>query len=105
MLLRRCVYQIPAISMCTSLVIWYIVDGHPAGVIVFTFVFIFVDFYFVVKYPRFTVVAIISIVTQGKLNQRYIFISAWLTSQSLDYWIRIGSGEAREGGEYAPTRA
>lgn len=56
--------------MCTSLVIWYIVDGHPAGVIVFVFLFIFVEFYFVMKYPRFTVVAIISIITQGKLNRR-----------------------------------
>lgn len=54
--------------MCTSLVIWYIVDGHPAGVIVFVFVFIFVEFYFLMKYPRFTVVAVISIVTQGKLG-------------------------------------
>lgn len=54
--------------MCTSLVIWYIVDGHPAGVIVFVFIFIFVEFYFLMKYPRFTVVAIISIVTQGKLK-------------------------------------
>lgn len=53
-----------AIAMCTSLVIWYIVDGHPAGVIVFIFVFVFVEFYFLMKYPRFTVVAIISVVTQ-----------------------------------------
>lgn len=52
--------------MCTSLIIWYIVDGHPAGVIVFVFVFVSVEFYFLMKYPRFTVVAIISIVTQGK---------------------------------------
>lgn len=58
--------QIPALAMCTSFVIWYIVDGHPAGVIVFLFVFIFVEFYFLLKYPRFTVVAIISMVTQGK---------------------------------------
>ena len=81
-----------AISMCTSLVIWYIVDGHPAGVIVFVFVFIFVEFYFLMKYPRFTVVAVISIVTQGKLDSRYR-ISTWLTSSSLDHWIRIGSEE------------
>ncbi|KAF6238277.1 hypothetical protein HO173_003557 [Letharia columbiana] len=52
------------IAMCTSLVIWYIVDGHPAGVIVFVFVFVFFEFYFLMKYPRFTVVAIISVVTQ-----------------------------------------
>lgn len=53
-----------ALAMCTSFVIWYIVDGHPAGVIVFLFVFIFVEFYFLLRYPRFTVVAIISVVTQ-----------------------------------------
>lgn len=57
-----------AIAMCTSLVIWYVVDGHPAGVLVFLFVFVFVEFYFLMKYPRFTVVAIISVVTQGKLR-------------------------------------
>lgn len=59
-------YILLAIAMCTSLVIWYIVDGHPAGVIVFLFVFIFIEFYFLIRYPRITVVAIISIVTQGK---------------------------------------
>lgn len=64
--------------MCTSLVIWYIVDGHPAGVIVFIFVFIFMDFYFLMKYPRFTVVAVISIVTQGK-NVLPLPILTWLT--------------------------
>lgn len=51
--------------MCTSLVIWYIVDGHPAGVLVFVFVFVFVELYFLMRYPRFVVVTIISIVTQG----------------------------------------
>ena len=66
MLPRSHAYQTPAIAMCTSLIIWYIVDGHPAGVIVFVFVFVSVEFYFLMKYPRFTVVAIISIVTQGK---------------------------------------
>lgn len=81
--------------MCTSLVIWYIVDGHPAGVIVFVFVFIFVEFYFLMKYPRFTVVAIISIVTQGKLGSRYRIYN-WLTLSSLDHWIRIRSEEDRD---------
>lgn len=57
--------------MCTSLVIWYIVDGHPAGVIVFIFVFVFVEFYFLMKYPRFTVVAIISVVTQGEIDSPF----------------------------------
>ena len=57
--------------MCTSLVIWYIVDGHPAGVIVFLFIFVFFEFYFLMKYPRFVVVALISVITQGKF--RFIF--------------------------------
>ena len=60
--------------MCTSLVIWYIVDGHPAGVLVFVFVFVFVEFYFLMKYPRFVVVALISIVTQGKSDSPSLFI-------------------------------
>ena len=51
--------------------IWYIVDGHPAGVIVFIFVFVFVEFYFLMKYPRFTVVAIISVVTQGEIDSPF----------------------------------
>ena len=54
--------------MCTSFVIWYIVNGHPAGVIVFVFVFVFVEFYFILKYPRFVIVAILSIVTQSKTS-------------------------------------
>ena len=60
--------------MCTSLVIWYIVDGHPAGVLVFVFVFVFVEFYFLVKYPRFVVVAILAIVTQGNFHSPSLFV-------------------------------
>ena len=60
--------------MCTSLVIWYIVDGHPAGVLVFVFVFVFVEFYFLVKYPRFVVVALISIVTQGEFDSPSLLV-------------------------------
>lgn len=52
--------------MCTSFIIWYIVDGKTAGVIVFLFVFIFVEFYFVLAYPRFVIIALLSVVTQGK---------------------------------------
>lgn len=50
--------------MCTSFVIWYIVDGKTGGVIFFLFFFIFVELYFLLKYPRFTVVVILSIITQ-----------------------------------------
>ncbi|KAK3313703.1 hypothetical protein B0H66DRAFT_358322 [Apodospora peruviana] len=52
------------IAMCTSLVIWYIVDGHTAGAIVFLWLFTFVDFYFLLKYPRFIPAIIISMITQ-----------------------------------------
>lgn len=50
--------------MCTSLVIWYIVDGKTGGVIFFLFFFIFAEFYFLLRYPRFTVVVILSMITQ-----------------------------------------
>ena len=53
-----------AIAMCTSFLIWYIVDGKTPGVIVLLFVFTFCEFYFVLKYPRFIVIALISMVTQ-----------------------------------------
>lgn len=50
--------------MCTSYLIWYIVDGKTPGVIVLIFLFTFCEFYFVLKYPRFIVIALISMVTQ-----------------------------------------
>ena len=50
--------------MCTSLVIWYIVDGKTGGVIVFLWFFIFVEIYFILKFPRFIVIVILSMVTQ-----------------------------------------
>lgn len=53
-----------AIAMVTSMIIWYIVNGNAAGVIVFIFVFTFIEFYFLLKFPRLTVIALISMVTQ-----------------------------------------
>lgn len=38
--------------MCTSIVIWYIVNGYPVGVIVFFFVFTFVEFYFLIEFKN-----------------------------------------------------
>ncbi|KAL8869182.1 MAG: hypothetical protein Q9174_004462 [Haloplaca sp. 1 TL-2023] len=52
------------IAMCTSYLIWYIANGETAGIIVLLFVFTFLEFYFVLKYPRFIVIALISMVTQ-----------------------------------------
>lgn len=52
------------IAMCTSYVIWYAVNGETLGVIILIFVFTFCETYFVLKYPRFIVIALISMVTQ-----------------------------------------
>ena len=72
--------------MCTSLVIWYIVNGHTTGVIVFLFIFVFVEFYFLMKYPRFVIVALLSIVTQGG-EITWSFTWDLLMGHSLDNWI------------------
>ena len=52
------------IAMCTSLVIWYIVDGQTAGVITMLWLFMFFELYFLIKYPRFAIIAMLSMVTQ-----------------------------------------
>ena len=41
----------------------YIVDGKTGGVIVFLFLWIFLAFYFVLKFPKLLVVALLSLVT------------------------------------------
>ncbi|KAL9612496.1 MAG: hypothetical protein Q9167_002927 [Letrouitia subvulpina] len=53
-----------AIATCTSFIIWYIVDGKTGGVIPVIWFFIFIEFYFLLRFPRFTVVALLSMVTQ-----------------------------------------
>ena len=50
--------------MCTSLVIWYIVDGRTGGVITMLWFFIFVELYFLLRYPRFIVIVLLSMITQ-----------------------------------------
>lgn len=52
-----------AIAMVASYVIWYIVDGHTAGVIVFLWLWIFLAYYVVLKMPKLVIAGIISIVT------------------------------------------
>ncbi|MCJ1389451.1 hypothetical protein MMC18_002308 [Xylographa bjoerkii] len=54
------------ISVCTSLIIWYVAGGTgvPAGVLVLLYFFIFVEIYFMLSYPKYTVVVMISMVTQ-----------------------------------------
>ena len=50
--------------MCTSLALWYIVDGKTGGIIPMLWFFIFIETYFFLKYPRFLVIALLSMVTQ-----------------------------------------
>ena len=47
-----------------SIVIWYIVDQKTPGVIVFLWLFIFLEMYFFLKFPRFLPVWLVAIVTQ-----------------------------------------
>jgi len=42
--------------MVASYVIWYIVVGHPAGVLVFLWVWMLMGFYALLKFPKFVVV-------------------------------------------------
>lgn len=53
-----------AVAMVTSIIIWYIVNQHTAGIIVFLWLFIFLEMYFFLKFPRFLPIFLISIVTQ-----------------------------------------
>lgn len=50
-------------AMVTSFIIWYIVNGHTAGVLVFFWFFVAWGFYIVLKYPRFIPVGMIYSVT------------------------------------------
>ncbi|KAH8694352.1 hypothetical protein BGZ61DRAFT_493928 [Ilyonectria robusta] len=51
------------LAMIFSLVIWYIVDQKTAGVIIFLWLFIFIEYYFF-KFPRFIPAVMITITTQ-----------------------------------------
>lgn len=53
-----------ALSMLLSIIIWYIVDAKIPGVIVMLWFFIFVEYYFFLKFPRFLPVWLICIITQ-----------------------------------------
>ncbi|KAL3423247.1 hypothetical protein PVAG01_04994 [Phlyctema vagabunda] len=53
-----------ALAMVFSIVIYYIVDGQTAGVIVMLWFFIFVEMYFFLKFPRFIPIWLVCIVTQ-----------------------------------------
>ena len=54
------------LATCTSLIIWYIAGGRgvPGGVLPLLFVLLFLQIYFLLSYPRFTVVVMITMVTE-----------------------------------------
>jgi hypothetical protein len=51
------------IAMVAAYLIWYIPDGHTAGVLVFQWLWIMLAFYPVFKMPKYIIVAILSLVT------------------------------------------
>jgi hypothetical protein len=51
-----------AFAMVMAYVNWYIVDGKPAGVIVFFFISMMVYYHFLLRFPRFLVVFILAAV-------------------------------------------
>ncbi|KAH7134539.1 hypothetical protein B0J13DRAFT_641034, partial [Dactylonectria estremocensis] len=51
------------LGMIFSLIIWYIVDQKTPGVIVFLWIFIFIEYYFF-KFPRFITAVMMTIITQ-----------------------------------------
>lgn len=53
-----------AIAMVNCFIIWYIVNRHTVGVLVFLWLFTFVEFYFFFKFPQFIPGIMIMIVTQ-----------------------------------------
>ncbi|KAL1892005.1 hypothetical protein Sste5346_007349 [Sporothrix stenoceras] len=53
-----------AIAMVFSMIIWYIVDQKTPGIIVFLWLFVFCEYYFFLKYPRFIAASMITIITQ-----------------------------------------
>jgi hypothetical protein len=50
--------------MICSLIVWYIVNEHVAGIIFFLWVVLCINYYLFVKYPRIVPAIIISVVTQ-----------------------------------------
>ncbi|OLN85314.1 Uncharacterized protein C57A7.05 [Colletotrichum chlorophyti] len=52
------------VAVIFSFIIWYVVVERTAGVIVILWLFIFVEQYFILKYPRFMPVWLITIITQ-----------------------------------------
>ncbi|KAK6584933.1 hypothetical protein PZA11_003157 [Diplocarpon coronariae] len=53
-----------SLAMVFSIVMWYIPNQNTAGIIVFLWLFIFLEMYFFIKFPRFIPIWLVCIVTQ-----------------------------------------
>jgi hypothetical protein len=51
------------IAMCASLVIWYMCDQKPAAVVPVFYPYLCCGFYILIKFPKYAIVAILSMVT------------------------------------------
>ena len=51
------------VAMILSFIVYYVPDGHSAGIIVFLWLFASCGFYIVIKFPPFTIIGVLSIVT------------------------------------------
>ncbi|KAL1841557.1 hypothetical protein VTJ49DRAFT_6930 [Mycothermus thermophilus] len=60
------------IAMVLSLIAWYMVVGRPPGVIIMLWVFLFLCYYFFVKYPRFFPAIYTCIITQVLIIGTYL---------------------------------
>jgi hypothetical protein len=60
-----------ALAMVMAYINWYIVNGSPAGVIVFFFISMMMYYHFLLRFPRFLVIFILAAVNHvlivGKL--------------------------------------
>ncbi|CAK7266042.1 hypothetical protein SEPCBS119000_001818 [Sporothrix epigloea] len=52
------------IAMIISYIVWYVADQNTAGIIVLLWFFVFCEYYFFLKYPRFMAANMITIITQ-----------------------------------------
>lgn len=56
--------------MVASYIIWYIVVGHAAGVIVFLWLWMLIGFYALLKFPKFVVVGKLCSITTKITDQQ-----------------------------------
>ena len=93
--------------MCMSFIIWYVAGGGgvPAAVFVLLYVVIFIELYFLLKFPRFTPVVMITMVTQVlilgyELQVEKSGIQAAVSNGQLYYPVSLGFNLLGRGSGY-----